>query len=426
MMDYSEPAAEVFDCRVYPDPGLCAANIADAMWVCSATDPVRPSILGYLDNARFEVYDTTQGLARDHRTGFQRGRIIDHGIINSRTYRCGSAPDVRVYKMAKELETRYGISQGSLPCRIVLVEHGGCTLAGMRVMIKQAGAKLRSKWQAQSAVNSSLEVPHSCLHGEEDKDRDGDRDGEIADTTGVTLVCSTNQKRSRTQEPPCLLELGQEQEHDSEPVSFQSSYVHAGRKFVQGLRDSASDLPSLQRIRRELNSKAQAVISGMERAKLITGPSDLLLISTTFLTAGVAQLKSLESKLIAVKTEVLNAEVARDILVGLDLNLHSRRHNQKGGSSLILQGSLEGGRAGGAAVGSHLSLSSGAPGHDCVTDDTTSHGVGYKVGLGHGLGLGLAMARNLDLRSRDASDYCALGVDGTVAAAAILNLTREG
>lgn len=265
------------------DPSISAATIADAIWIRARIDPVRPSILRYLEAVRFEIYDTTQGLARDHRSGFQRGKVIATGTIIQGKYVCGT----HVYKVAKALEREHGVAPGSLPCRIVLLGHSGCTLAGMRVLIKEAGSRIRTGHNVHNDHTQSI----TSLH-QNDPDTYKDSD--------------TDQLMKRRKESN----------------SFPSQFVHDGRQFIEVLRATASELPRLRRVADHLALRIASVHAGIMRAKLITGPIELLRVSTVFVSTCLVELNLLQERAKHAREAVMNASVAQNILMPRRTRLH--------------------------------------------------------------------------------------------------------
>lgn len=380
----------MFDCTTLPDPWLCAAAIADILWVRSLTNPVRPSILGFLHAARFEIYDTTQGLARDPRPGFQRGRAVATGTIAQHAYHCtpidttsppSAAATVTVYSKAKTLEQRHGITQGSLPSRVVLVSHAGCTLAGMRALVKEAGARIEAK------VKVAREGPTVCSHTH--KRGMEQAEGSKAAIQGTEFQ---NYKRSKTHmgtnvgQDSCS--TGNNNNNNTGALFLSGQYVRTGRCFIQGLRDAAADLPSLSRLSAELKLKMSAVSAGMERAQLITGPTELVEIASQFVAAGLIQLSTLQEKSASTQLSIRNAHIARDILQGLDMSRHAGSGLQFGEGQ---------GRGGGRRLGPDPPHGLGLLGQGSPATSQTdgSTGSGYSRGLGHGLGVGLSIGLGL-------------------------------
>lgn len=153
-----------------------ATTIAAAVWPNASINPIRPSMLNHMEGVCFDLYDTTQGLARDSREGFQRGVLVAQGQIRGGRYMCIpmrgvniSLPDkMTVYATAKEVEVGYNISTGSLPFRLVLPEHEGCTFAGLRELVKDAGVTIKKQWMDQFIDTETVmeQVIHeevSCL-----------------------------------------------------------------------------------------------------------------------------------------------------------------------------------------------------------------------------------------------------------------------
>lgn len=285
------------------DPVVCASSIADAIWMCSSSEPIRPSILGYLDKTHFDIYDTTQGLQRDSRIGFQRGRIIASGIITLGAYVLGSAPIITTYRIAKTLEKKYDIAPGSLPCRVVLVGFGGCTLAGLRVLVKRAGVEIKARHTPVSERVPAMPTAEYIKTFAPTLES-------IPDIEPTVNNLDDNSNSNSNKRPRPVLQ------NDND--SFLSEYVMNGRRFIQSLRATASVIPSLSRVSADINARICAVTAGIERARLITGPPELLLISESFMSSSILQMKSLQEAAQNMSMKIKNAETAHNILVGLD------------------------------------------------------------------------------------------------------------